>query len=132
MLISRYFTLTEQADVDLLQGVDAAELVELVVHFIKNQSFVIVCSEVSHYVVHWREERQMFELQHNNRRSWKHTETTFKMLHTCRWNEVVHNFYPVKVNHDSSTERITSHQCKHVKALIFFYCLWTTLQMLNS
>lgn len=44
--------LTEQADVDLLQGVDAAELVELVVDLVEDQSFVVICGEVLHDVVH--------------------------------------------------------------------------------
>lgn len=43
--------LTEQADVDLLQGVDAAELVELVVNLVEDQSFVVICGEVLHDVV---------------------------------------------------------------------------------
>lgn len=47
--------LTKQADVDLLQRVNAAELVEFVVNFVEYQGFVIVCSEVPHYVIHCRD-----------------------------------------------------------------------------
>lgn len=46
--------LTEQADVHLLQGVDAAELVELVVNLVEYQGLVVVGGEVLHYVVNWR------------------------------------------------------------------------------
>lgn len=47
----RRLALTEQADVDLLQGVDAAELVELVVNLVEDQSFVVICGEVLHDVI---------------------------------------------------------------------------------
>lgn len=46
--------LTEQADVNLLQRVNAAELVELVVDLVENQSLVVVGREVPHNVVHCR------------------------------------------------------------------------------
>lgn len=45
--------LTEQADVDLLQRVHAAELVELVVDLVEYQGLVVVGREVPHNVVHW-------------------------------------------------------------------------------
>lgn len=48
-------TLTKQADVDLLERVNTAELIEFMVNLIKYQGFVIVSSEVPHYVVHWKE-----------------------------------------------------------------------------
>lgn len=51
--------LTKQADVDLLQGVDAAELVELVVHLVEDQSFVVICGEVLHDVVNCGGENEM-------------------------------------------------------------------------
>lgn len=51
-------TLTKQANVDLLQGVNAAELVEFVVNLVEYQSFVIVCGEVLHYVVNCRGENE--------------------------------------------------------------------------
>ena len=44
--------LTEQADVDLLQGVHAAELVQLVVDLVEDQGLVVVGGEVPHDVVH--------------------------------------------------------------------------------
>lgn len=44
--------LTEQLDVDLLQRVDTAELVQLVVDLVEDESFVIVSGVVLHYVVH--------------------------------------------------------------------------------
>ena len=47
--------LTKQADVNLLQRVNAAELVELMVNLVEYQSFVVVCSEVFHNVEHCRE-----------------------------------------------------------------------------
>ena len=48
----RATTLTKQADVHLLQGVNAAELVQLVVDLVEYQRFVVVRREVSHYVIH--------------------------------------------------------------------------------
>lgn len=61
--ISRSFTeapqpLTEQADVDLLQGVNTAELIELVVNLVEYQSFVVICGEVLHDVVNCRGENK--------------------------------------------------------------------------
>lgn len=53
--------LTKQADVDLLQRVDAAELVELVVHLVEYQGFIVICCEVPHYVVHCREGNRITE-----------------------------------------------------------------------
>lgn len=47
--------LTKQADVNLLQRVNAAELVELMVNLVEYQSFVVVCREVLHNVEHCRE-----------------------------------------------------------------------------
>lgn len=58
-------TLTKQADVDLLQRVDAAELVELVVNLVEYQGFIVICCEVPHYVVHCREGNRITE--HGNR-----------------------------------------------------------------
>ena len=46
--------LTKQADVDLLQRVDAAELVELVVDLVEDQRLVVVGREVPHDVEHCR------------------------------------------------------------------------------
>lgn len=50
-------TLTKQADVHLLQRVNAAELIELMVDLVEDQSFVVVRREVPHYVVHCRSEK---------------------------------------------------------------------------
>lgn len=46
--------LTEQLNVDLLQRVDTAELVQLMVNLVEDESFVIVSSVVLHYVVHYK------------------------------------------------------------------------------
>ncbi len=40
--------LTEQVDVDLLETVHTAKLVELVVNLVEYECFVVVCREVSH------------------------------------------------------------------------------------
>lgn len=47
-------SLTKQTDVDLLQRVNAAELVELVVNLVEDQGLVVVRREVLHYVKHCR------------------------------------------------------------------------------
>ena len=47
-----HLALTKQADVDLLQRVDAAELVELVVDLVEDQGLVVVRREVPHNVKH--------------------------------------------------------------------------------
>lgn len=44
--------LTKQLDVNLLERVDAAELVKLMVNLVEDKSFVIVSSVVLHYVVY--------------------------------------------------------------------------------
>lgn len=59
-------SLTKQADIHLLQRVDAAELVELVVNLVEDQSFVVVCGEVPHYVVHCGKKRE-FKPKENRR-----------------------------------------------------------------
>lgn len=46
--------LTEQLNIDLLQRVDAAELVQLVVDLVEDQSFVVVSCVVLHDVVDWK------------------------------------------------------------------------------
>lgn len=43
--------LTEELDVDLLEGVAAAELVELMVDLVKDESLVVICGEVPHNVI---------------------------------------------------------------------------------
>lgn len=43
--------LTEQLDVDLLQRVDTAELVQLMVNLVEDESFVVVSGVVLHYVI---------------------------------------------------------------------------------
>lgn len=43
---------TEQADVNLLKRVHAAELVQLMVHFVEYQSLVVVHRVVPHNVIH--------------------------------------------------------------------------------
>lgn len=51
--------LTKQLDVNLLQRVDTAELVQLVVDLVEDESLVIVSCVVLHDVVHWeRRERR--------------------------------------------------------------------------
>lgn len=50
--------LTEQLDIDLLQRVDAAELVQLVVDLVEDQSFVIVSCVVLHDVIDWKRRRE--------------------------------------------------------------------------
>ena len=45
-------TLTEQVDVDLLQTVDATELVEFVVNLVVDESAVVLGRVVLHDVVH--------------------------------------------------------------------------------
>lgn len=62
-------TLTKQADVHLLQGVDAAELVQLVVNLVEYQSFVIVCGEVPHNVVHCGKKKTLRERESRRDRS---------------------------------------------------------------
>ena len=44
--------LTKQLDVDLLQRVDTAELVQLMVNLVEDESFVIVGGVVLHYVIY--------------------------------------------------------------------------------
>lgn len=56
--LSQPIALTKQADIHLLQRVNAAELIELVVDLVEDQSFVVVRCEVPHYVVYCRAGRQ--------------------------------------------------------------------------
>ena len=44
--------LTEQVDVDFLQVVHAAELVQLVVDLVVDQSLVVISREILHHLVH--------------------------------------------------------------------------------
>lgn len=45
-------TLTKQLDVDLLQRVNAAELIQFMVNLVENEGFIIICSVVPDYVHH--------------------------------------------------------------------------------
>lgn len=45
-------SLTEQLNIDFLKRVDTAELIEFMVNLVEDEGFVIVCSEVLHYIVH--------------------------------------------------------------------------------
>lgn len=50
--------LTKQLNVDLLQRVDTAELVQLMVNLVEYESFVIVSSVVLNYVIHYKRRNQ--------------------------------------------------------------------------
>lgn len=50
--------LTEQLNVDLLQRVDTAELVQLMVNLVEDESLVIVSGVVLHYVIHYKRRRE--------------------------------------------------------------------------
>lgn len=50
--------LTEQLNVDLLQRVDTAELVQLMVNLVEDESFVIVRGVVLHYVIDYKRRRE--------------------------------------------------------------------------
>lgn len=49
---------TKQLNVDLLQCVYTAELVEFMVNLVENQSFVIISSVVPHYVYHCKKRKK--------------------------------------------------------------------------
>lgn len=49
---STHRPLTEQLNVYLLQGMGAAELIELVMNFIEDQGLIVVCGVVSYNIVH--------------------------------------------------------------------------------
>lgn len=45
-------SLTEQLNIDFLKSVNAAELIEFMVNLVEDEGFVIVCSEVLHYIIY--------------------------------------------------------------------------------
>lgn len=75
--------LTKQLDVHFLQGMGAAELVQLVVDFVEDQGLVVVCGVVPHDVVHWggRESPQVTtDTCHHVREGVQHWDRGFQDL----------------------------------------------------
>lgn len=46
-------SLTKQFNVDFLERVDTAELVQLMMNLIEDEGLVVVCREVLHDIIYW-------------------------------------------------------------------------------